>query len=148
MSTSATSTPVERANRFLDAMENEDVMTLAGMLDEEITWTTPMFPGDGPVRGTEALGAKMLEIGKMMQTVRFSDRRVTVSADGTTTFVQTIGDFVAKGGKAYQNIYVFRFDWRHEKIVAWEEYADYLTILRAFPDQYADEIARAFKPPS
>ena len=145
MSTSAVTTaPAERANRFLDAMEHEDVMTIAGMLDEEIIWSTPMFPGDGPVRGIDALGAKMMEIGGLMQKVKFADRRVTVSADGSTTFVQTTGDFVSNEGKAYQNVYVFRFDWRDGKIVTWEEYADYLTILRTFPEKYAYEIALAF----
>lgn len=143
-----TSPPADRANRFLDAMEQEDIATIVELLDEEIIWSTPMFPGDGPVRGLEALGAKMMEIGGMMQSVRFAERRVTVSDDGATTFVQAVGDFVSKEGKAYQNVYVFRFDWRGEKMLVWEEYADYLTILRSFPETYADEIAQLFAPTS
>ena len=54
----------------------------------------------------------------------------------STRFVQARGDFVAVDGRPYQNVYVFRFDWRQGKIVSWEEYANPIIIIRAFPQQY------------
>jgi ketosteroid isomerase-like protein len=75
-----------------------------------------------------------------MRSARFTDRRITVSADGATTFVQTRGDFLTTDGRPYRNVYVFRFDWLDDKIVSWEEYANPITILRTFPDQYGDLI--------
>ena len=39
-----------------------------------------------------------------------------------------------------RNVYVFRFDWLDDKIVSWEEYANPITILRTFPDQYRNLI--------
>jgi ketosteroid isomerase-like protein len=35
-------------------------------------------------------------------------------------------------------VYVFRFDWRNGRIVTWEEYANPVTILRAFPELAPD----------
>jgi ketosteroid isomerase-like protein len=71
-----------------------------------------------------------------MRSARFIDRRITASASRATTFVQARGDFVTADGRPYQNVYVFRFDWRNGKIMSWEEYANPMTIIRTFPDQY------------
>jgi ketosteroid isomerase-like protein len=71
-----------------------------------------------------------------MRSAKFIDRRITAAADRATTFVQARGDFVTADGRPYQNVYVFRFDWSDGKIVSWEEYANPITIIRAFPEQY------------
>ena len=89
-----------------------------------------------PARGRQAFGSRLGSISGLMKSAKFIDRRVTVSADGATTFVQTNGDFITADGRPYQNVYVFRFDWRDDKIVTWEEYANPMTIIRTFPDQY------------
>ena len=72
-----------------------------------------------------------------MRSARFIDRRITVSADGATTFVQARGDFLTTDGRPYRNVYVFRFDWRAGTIVSWEEYANPMTIIRTFPHLYS-----------
>lgn len=93
--------------------------------------------GDGePARGVQAFGSRLGSISALMKSARFIDRRITASADAGTTFVQARGDFVTTDGRPYQNVYVFRFDWRDGKIVSWEEYANPLTIIGTFPDQY------------
>ncbi len=61
-----------------------------------------------------------------------------MSADGATTFVQTRGDFLTIDSRPYRNVYVVRFDWLDDKIVSWEEYANPITILRTFADQYGN----------
>lgn len=129
-----------QASRFLDLLEAADVAGIAEMLDDEIVWSAPMSisgTGDGgPARGRAAFGSRLGEISALMRSARFVDRRITVSADETTTFVQTRGDFVTADGRPYQNVYVFRFDWRDGRIVSFEEYANPVTIIRTFPDQY------------
>lgn len=137
----------DQANRFLDVLETANWRATAEMLDEDVAWSTPMsFSGEPedaePARGRQAFESRLGAIGGLMRSARFADRRITVSADGATTFVQTRGDFVATDGRPYRNVYVFRFDWQDDKIVSWEEYANPLTILRTFPDQYPDLIAR------
>ena len=137
-------TTLERTNRFLDAIEAANVGVIVDLLDPDVTWTAhvPTSGGIEPavVQGLEAFGAHMMEIGGLMQSVRFGDRRITVSADGATAFVQSIGNFTTKDNLAYRNVYVFRFDWADQRIISWEEYANPIIILRTFPDQYRDLI--------
>lgn len=131
---------VDTTNRFLDLLEGGDRRGMAEMLDVDVVWSTPMSsessPETHPARGREAFGSRLGSIGGLMKSAKFIDRRVTASSDAATTFVQTNGDFVTADGRPYQNVYVFRFDWRDGKIVSWEEYANPLTIIRTFPDQY------------
>ena len=130
----------DQTSRFLDLLEAGDRTGVAGMLDDHIVWSAPMSfggAGDGEAaRGLRAFGSRLGSISGLMRSARFIDRRITASADGATTFVQTRGDFVTADGRPYQNVYVFRFDWRDGKIVSWEEYATPMTIIRTFPDQY------------
>jgi ketosteroid isomerase-like protein len=130
----------DQTSRFLDLLEAGDRAGVAGMLDDQIVWSAPMSfgsAGDGePARGLQAFASRLGSISGLMRSARFIDRRITASADGATTFVQARGDFVTADGRPYQNVYVFRFDWRDGKIVSWEEYANPMTIIRTFPDQY------------
>jgi ketosteroid isomerase-like protein len=130
----------DQTSRFLDLLEAGDRTGVAGMLDDQIVWSAPMSfggAGDGEAaRGLRAFESRLGSISGLMRSARFIDRRITASADGATTFVQTKGDFVTADGRPYQNVYVFRFDWRDGKIVSWEEYANPMTIITTFPDQY------------
>ena len=128
---------VDQTNRFLDLLEAGDQAGLAEILDDQVVWSTPMSSGDGePARGRKAFASRLGSIGGLMRSARFTDRRITASADETTTFVQAKGDFVTADGRPYQNVYVFRFDWRDGKVASWEEYANPITIIRTFPDHY------------
>jgi len=131
---------VDQTNRFLDILEAADQAGMAAILDDQVVWSTPMSAGgagDGePARGREAFASRLGSISGLMRSARFTDRRITASADNTTTFVQAKGDFVTADGRPYQNVYVFRFDWRDGKIISWEEYANPITIIQAFPDHY------------
>jgi len=131
---------VDQTNRFLDILEAPDQAGMAAILDTQVGWGTPMSAGgagDGePARGREAFASRLGSISGLMRSARFTDRRITASADNTTTFVQAKGDFVTADGRPYQNVYVFRFDWRDGKIISWEEYANPITIIQAFPDHY------------
>jgi len=131
---------VDQTNRFLDLLEAGNQAGMADMLDDQVVWSAPMSAGptedSEPARGREAFGSRLGSISELMRSARFTDRRITASADTATTFVQARGDFVTVDGRPYQNVYVFRFDWREGKIVSWEEYANPITILRTFPQQY------------
>ena len=131
---------VDQTSRFLDLLEAGDRAGLAELLDDHIVWSAPMsFGGDAddqPARGREAFGSRLGSISELMRSASFTGRRITASADNATTFVQTRGDFVTADGRPYRNTYVFRLDWLDGKIVSWEEYANPITILRTFPEQY------------
>ena len=137
----ATAARADQTNTFLDFLEAGDRTGMGEMLDDDVVWSAPMSSSghteDGePARGRQAFGSRLGSISGLMKSAKFIDRRVTASADGATTFVQTNGDFITADGRPYQNVYVFRFDWRDDKIVTWEEYANPMTIIRTFPDQY------------
>jgi ketosteroid isomerase-like protein len=131
---------VDQTNRFLDLLEAGNRAGMNEMLDDRVVWSTPMSAGSGedggPARGREAFGSRLGSISGLMRSAKFIDRRITAAADRATTFVQARGDFVTADGRPYQNVYVFRFDWSDGKIVWWEEYANPITIIRAFPEQY------------
>ncbi len=131
---------VDQTNRFLNLLEVGDRAGMAEMLDDQVVWSAPLSSDgsqDGePARGREAFGSRLGSIGALMKSARFIDRRITASADATTTFVQANGDFVTTDDRPYRNVYVFRFDWRDGKIVSWEEYANPITIIRTFPQVY------------
>jgi ketosteroid isomerase-like protein len=134
-------------NRFLDLLEAGDRAGLAAMLHPDVVWITPMTASGDPAdaertEGTSAFFAHARAIAALNRSARFADRRVTTSADGATTFVQTQGDFRTADGRPYRNVYVFRFDWRDGLIVSWEEYANPITILRTFPDVFSEHIRR------
>jgi ketosteroid isomerase-like protein len=131
---------IDQTSHFLDLLEAGDRAGIAGLLDDQIVWTAPMslsgIEDTEPARGRAAFGSRLESIAAVMQSVRFARRRITASADNATTFVQTSGDFVTVAGQPYRNVYVFRFDWRDGRIVSWEEYANPIAIIRAFPSEY------------
>lgn len=140
---------VNQTNRFLNLLEAGNEAGLAVVLDDQVVWSTPMTSDGaedgGPAHGRDAFGSRLAAIGGLMRSAKFIDRRITASGDNATTFVQTRGDFVTADGRPYQNIYVFRFDWRDGKIVSWEEYANPIAILRTFPDQYGHLVEALLK---
>jgi ketosteroid isomerase-like protein len=131
---------VDQANRFLNLLEAGDQAGIDRLLDDQIVWTAPMSVGGGadeePAHGRAAFWSRLGAISVLMRSASFTSRRITASADSTTTFVQAQGDFVTADGRPYRNVYVFRFDWRDGRITSWEEYANPITILRTFPEVY------------
>jgi len=134
-------------NRFLDLLEAGDRAGVGRMLHPDVVWSALMTASGeaGDAERAEGLAAfqnRVNSIAALHRSARFADRRVTTSADGLTTFVQTQGDFRTTDGRPYRNVYVFRFDWRDGRIVSWEEYANPITILRTFPKEYAEHLRR------
>lgn len=118
--------------RFMNALERQDLDAVAELLAPDVTWTLRMTM-DGSqrpslVQGREQVTAKLREITSQFDRVAFTDQRVSLVEGGTTAFVQVNGDFHTVDGRAYRNVYVFRFDWRDGKMSAWEEYANPVTI--------------------
>lgn len=130
-------------NRFLDLLEAGDRRGIGEMLDPDVVWSAPMSAtGDAndveAAQGIEAFASRLASIGRLNREARFTERRVTPSSDGATTFVQTRGDFLTADGRPYRNVYVFRFDWKGDRILSWEEYANPITILRTFRAEYGE----------
>lgn len=132
---------VAATERLLDLLESGDGAGLASMLDDDVTWTIPMSSTGRPedavrLEGKAAFLARAARLGRITRSARFVERRITATADGTVTFVQTLGDFRTTSGAPYRNTYVFRFDWREGHLLSWEEYANPVAVHQAFPSTH------------
>lgn len=127
-----------RTDRFLTAFEREDAAALRSLLDPRVTFVNRLpLSGDRDdaveLTGRDAVMAYFERVFAQMGTVDFVAPDVTVAAGGDMSFVEADGDFVSADGRPYENVYVFRFDWRDGRIVAGTEYASPLTFCQTFP---------------
>jgi ketosteroid isomerase-like protein len=134
---------LRRAQQFLDSLEAKDAQALAATLDPEVTLTMPMsHTGDrhdaARWQGTEPVLGYFGGAFTKMDRIRFINRRVSVAASGATAFVQADGDFMATDDRPYQNVYVFRIDWRDGRIIAIEEYANPLAFIQTFGNPHRE----------
>lgn len=123
---------MESTELFLAALERHDLDTVTTLLEPDITWTLRQRSDGVPtpyvMRGREKVMARLRELDSRFERVSFTDRRISPIAGQDTTFVQTTGDFRTTDGRPYQNVYVFRFDWRDGRLASWEEYANPVVI--------------------
>ena len=134
---------LRRAQQFLDSIEAKAAEVLAAALDPHVTLTMPMsHTGDrhDAVRwqGRERVLGYFGGAFTMMDRIRFINRRISVATSGATAFVQADGDFTTADGSPYQNVYVFRIDWRDGQIIAIEEYANPLAFIQTFGNPHRE----------
>jgi ketosteroid isomerase-like protein len=127
--------------RFLDALERRDIDAAEELMAPDVTWVLRMMT-DGAqephvISGRDQVVARLSEIVSWFERVAFADRRVSRVEGTPATFVQADGDFQTTDGRAYRNVYVFRFDWQDGKIRSWEEYANPVTIQKLEQGQAA-----------
>lgn len=118
--------------RFYDGLEQEDE-TIFNLLAENVTDNVRLNPdgSQNPITfsGIEEVRGFITSIFQSFDNISFKDRRYTVSEDGTTIFIQTIGvDWIfAPTGGSYENVYIFRIDFNSEgQIQAIEEYLNWV----------------------
>lgn len=126
-----------RTHALLAALEREDLHTVAAMTDQRATLTVALsFSGDqepaGQFVGKEQVLGYVESVFTNMATIDFVEVRVSVTADGKTSFVQANGEFVGADGRPYRNVYVFRYDWHNGRVVTFEEYANPVTFCETF----------------
>lgn len=117
----------QQSRQFVEAAEQRDLETLSTMLVPDATLVQPFsFSGaqePGAVfEGRDEVLGYLRQAFALMGRIHFVDERITVAADGETSFVQANGDFTTADGRPYRNVYVFRIDWRGDRIAHVEEY--------------------------
>ncbi|GAB3490397.1 nuclear transport factor 2 family protein [Nocardiopsis coralliicola] len=127
----------ERTRAYLAALEGGDAAALARMTGDGAVLTIPLSFDGAPEPAARFTGAAEVlgyldTVLQNMERIRFTDVRVTASADGATAFVQARGDFTAAGGAPYRNVYVLRVDWDGDRVAAVEEYANPVAFTAAF----------------
>lgn len=126
-----------RTHAFLAALEHKDLPAVAAMIDGNATLTVSLsFSGAqepaGRFAGREQVLGYVEGVFTNMAVVDFTDKRVSVTDDGKTSFVQANGRFTTADGRPYHNVYVFRYDWRDGRVVGAEEYANPVTFCATF----------------
>lgn len=128
----------ERTRRWLAALAEHDFATLETLLDPDVTLVNLMTldgsqdPGPG-YRGREQVVGYFRVVEELMPRRELLDLRVTETDD--TTFLQFNGDFTTADGRPYRNVYVFRLDWRDDRLTAIEEYGNPVTFINTFPER-------------
>ncbi|MEU6643135.1 nuclear transport factor 2 family protein [Saccharomonospora sp. NPDC046836] len=127
----------ESTRAFLAALERKDVAAVNATIDKDATLTIPLsFSGaqqpEAHFVGKEQVAGYIGQVFATMETIRFTDVRVSVTDRGRTAFVQANGDFTTADGRSYRNVYVFRHDWKNGRIVRTEEYGNPVTFCKTF----------------
>jgi ketosteroid isomerase-like protein len=128
---------LRRTQQFLDRFEQKDTEAIAATLHPEVAFTHPLSLSGKRTdaarwQGKDAVLGYLGGAFTKMDRVRFINQRLSVAAGGETAFVQADGDLTTADGRPYQNVYVFRIDWRDGRIIAIEEYANPLTFCQTF----------------
>jgi ketosteroid isomerase-like protein len=126
-----------RTRAFMSAIERKDLAAVAALLDSDSTLTLPMsFSGrqEDAARftgKTEVLGY-IQNAFTIMGRIDFVNVRVSVTADGKTSFVQADGNFTTADGRPYKNVYIHHFEWRDGRMVKGAEYGNPVTFCDTF----------------
>ncbi|APU14867.1 SnoaL-like domain [Actinoalloteichus fjordicus] len=100
---------------FVAAMEAKDLSAVVDMIDRDVELTVALsFTGEPEPAarfvGDEQVLGYLTGVFTNMATIDFVDERVSVTADGATSFRQANGDFTTADGRPYRNAYVVRLD--------------------------------------
>ncbi len=132
-------TTLQQTQAFFAAMENESLEQIEALLDDDVVNTLPFAASGATTEDAfriftgraEVMGYFAGALGRIPE-VAFTDPEITVSADGTTAFVETRGAMVLADGRDYANLYVWRIDFTEGRISAITEYLNPVTAALAF----------------
>ncbi|MGP3910388.1 nuclear transport factor 2 family protein [Nonomuraea sp. 10N515B] len=127
-----------RTAAFISALEREDLATVSALLDPDATLTLPLsFSGRredaSRFTGKEQVLGYVKNAFALFGRIDLVNVKTSVSAAGTTSFVQADGDFTTADGRPYRNVYVYAFEWRAGRMVKGAEYANPVTFWATFP---------------
>ena len=121
-------------NAWLDALSRKDRPALAAMIAEDAVFEYP-FDRSGKTearswrlyRGRDSVLKNYVDVAlARLSPIGWTEREMTVSADGKRVFVEALGD-MAINGVPYRNRYVLRFDIKDDRIVHMKEYLNPVT---------------------
>jgi ketosteroid isomerase-like protein len=119
---------------WLAAQARKDRPALATMIAEDAVFEYP-FDRSGKTeagswrvfRGRDAVLNNYIDVAfARLDRIGWTEREMTVSADGKRVFVEALGDMAIKG-VPYRNRYVLRFDIKDDRITHMKEYLNPVT---------------------
>ncbi len=125
-------TPEAIVKAFFQTKEKHDLDGLKALFADNIVYTFPL-PASGAQENWFVYDGKDATVEYQRKTLdafsqlKMRDMQVTIGADGNTVFVESKGDYVSKEGKAYKNVYIFKFVLESGRIVKVFEYANPVT---------------------
>ena len=117
---------------FFDAKQRHDLKGLTALFADNIVYTFPL-PASGAQENWFVYDGKLATVEYQRKTLEaFSqltmrNKQFTISEDGNTLFVESLGDYITKDGRPYKNVYIFKFVVEDGKIVKVFEYANPVT---------------------
>lgn len=119
---------------FLDAVETRDLESIVTHFSDDAFLSIPLAVNGEPepwfsFEGIDQIRAYWSNAVTSLDRIMFTDRRITVGADASVVFCESVGDMEG-GGDPYRNVYVLRFDVLDGKISRLLEYANPITAVR------------------
>ena len=121
---------------FFAAKERHDLAATVEVLIDDVQYIFPLSASGDPepwfvYTGKDATTEYQRGVLERFSQIRMLDPHYTVSADGTTVFVESRGDYIAEeGNQPYNNVYIFKFLVRDGKITQVYEYANPVTFAK------------------
>jgi ketosteroid isomerase-like protein len=126
----------EVVTRLLEALEQRQADALPALLTEDVVQITAFSPEGGlepfeRFEGRDAVIGHFTHVFGLFEVIRLERTGLFVSDDGTTVFVEALGDNrMAGSDKTYRNGYVFKFVLRDGRVAEMIEYFNSVTFAR------------------
>lgn len=134
--TESTSDPSDLLVReFIRQVEAKDLQAVINLLSENVVFEQPYQLPGRPSRfeGKQSTEGFFQQLNQTFITIRFTNLRTIVAADGQTVTIEAQGDFVvAANEKPYQNLYIAVLQIEDGKIAMIREYFNPLIIAQTF----------------
>ena len=117
---------------FFSLKENHDLDGLTALFADDVVYTFPL-PASGAQENWFVYDGKEATVEYQRKTLdafsqlKMRDTQINVSEGDAVVFVESRGDYVSKEGKPYNNVYIFKFVLKNDKISQVFEYANPVT---------------------
>ena len=127
---------VDLVESLYAAKERHDLEATVKLFAEDVIYTFPLSASGDPkpwfeYTGKQATSDYQKGVIERFSQIRMIDPQYTASADGSTVFVETRGDYIAaEESRPYNNVYVFKFVIQGGKFTHVFEYANPVTYAK------------------
>ena len=120
---------------FFSAKERHDLDATMALFSDDAVYIFPLAASGKQenwftYEGKEAVTKYQGQVLERFKQIKMLEPRFFVSTDGRHVFVESRGDYIAQNGTAYNNVYIFKFVVRDDKIAEVYEYANPVTYAK------------------
>ena len=123
------------AKAFFAAKERHDLAATMALFSEDAVYIFPLTASGKQenwfsYKGKEAVTKYQGQVLERFKQIKMLEAKYFVTTDGSNVFVESRGDYISQDGTAYNNVYIFKFVIRNDKIAEGYEYANPVTYAK------------------